>query len=147
MNFKMINIITYSNDWNIYWTQYYHWLRIIWVFVYVCVSENAAALEELLLEYENKQMSISKGSSIKYETAHRHTHKSSYTFTQSFHLRLNLRLGQGKFGREQESKNFGWGFCQEALLKGKVCLRLYVFVYGRILKQMHGEKNFPFVFT
>lgn len=29
-------------------------------------KENAAALEELLLEYENKQMSISKGSSIKF---------------------------------------------------------------------------------
>lgn len=36
----------------------------------VCVSENAAALEELLLEYENKQMSMSKGSLIKYETTH-----------------------------------------------------------------------------
>ncbi|KAF7662157.1 hypothetical protein LDENG_00243820 [Lucifuga dentata] len=29
-------------------------------------KENAAALEELLLEYENKQMAISKGSSIKF---------------------------------------------------------------------------------
>lgn len=29
-------------------------------------KENAAALEELLLEYENKQMSVSKGSSIKF---------------------------------------------------------------------------------
>lgn len=31
----------------------------------LCVSENAAALEELLLEYESKQLAASKGSSIK----------------------------------------------------------------------------------
>lgn len=37
---------------------------------HVYVSENAAALEELLLEYESKQMS--KGSSIKYVTAQTH---------------------------------------------------------------------------
>lgn len=38
-----------------------------------CVSENAAALEELLLEYESKQMAMNKGSSIKY-VAHTNDH-------------------------------------------------------------------------
>ncbi len=42
--------------------------------MFVYVTENAAALEELLLEYESKQMSMSKGSSIKYETTRMHTH-------------------------------------------------------------------------
>lgn len=35
---------------------------------YMCVSENAAALEELLMEYESRQMAMNKGSSIKYVT-------------------------------------------------------------------------------
>lgn len=44
----------------------------------LCVSENAAALEELLLEYESKQLAASKGSSIKYVThVHTHSHKDA----------------------------------------------------------------------
>lgn len=51
------------------------------------VSENAAALEELLLEYESKQMALNKGSSVKYVThAYTQTHtqknpSSSYFFS------------------------------------------------------------------
>uniref|UniRef100_A0A8C8F379 TNFR-Cys domain-containing protein n=1 Tax=Oncorhynchus tshawytscha TaxID=74940 RepID=A0A8C8F379_ONCTS len=44
------------------------------VLVAVCVVENAAALEELLLEYESKQMAISKASSIKFPVLSPLTH-------------------------------------------------------------------------
>ncbi|XP_026222841.1 tumor necrosis factor receptor superfamily member 19L isoform X2 [Anabas testudineus] len=55
-------------------------------------KENAAALEELLLEYENKQMSMSKGSSIKFpmlsplspfRSLPRHCHHHSHLHTIS----------------------------------------------------------------
>jgi len=66
----------------------------------VCISENAAALEELLLEYESKQ--TSKGSSIKYVTTHTvHTHKWRYAFAQSHCLRSQLTRRLGKYKRQR----------------------------------------------
>lgn len=83
----------------------------------ICVlaSENAAALEELLLEYETKEMAMSKGSSIKYETAraHLHNHKSSDAFAQSCCPRSHLTrwqrgsLGERKRGARQEKSACG----------------------------------------
>lgn len=71
--------------------------------MFVCVSENAAALEELLLEYESKQMAMSKGSSIKYET-HWLTHTPSDSldpqhiqqFCSVMLLKVKLKTGERK---------------------------------------------------
>lgn len=76
-----------------------------------CDSENAAALEELLLEYESKQMAITKGSSIKYETTHTLTHTHTHT-THDILLLSHAAQGEAKHRGEEglgESKavNFG----------------------------------------
>ena len=104
----------------------------------VCVAENAAALEELLLEYESKQMSISKGSSIKYETTHTHTHTHAH---KSLHTSQSWwsEESHGKFGWNETVKSLEGGSCR-CLARGSNKTKSKCFLWQDVQAE-RGEKT------